>query len=125
LSLPISSDPIQDATASTVACNDDGTSPSGQLTATNVPAGSKITAYWNQVWPHPYGPMVSTLKFSHSEYRLNELSLIVGLSRKMPWLDMYRCQRKVSGLGMLILRIHPLTTMLNCHDTSSKSMNQD
>ncbi|KAL0567666.1 Esterase/lipase/thioesterase [Marasmius crinis-equi] len=49
--------PIQDATASTVGCNDDGTSPSGQLTAT-VKAGSQITAYWNQVWPHPYGPML-------------------------------------------------------------------
>ncbi|KAF5361131.1 hypothetical protein D9758_009056 [Tetrapyrgos nigripes] len=54
-------DPIQDATASTVACNDDGTSPTGQLTATNVQAGSKITAYWNQVWPHPYGPMLTYL----------------------------------------------------------------
>ncbi|KAF9261528.1 cellulose-growth-specific protein [Marasmius fiardii PR-910] len=50
-------DPITDATASTVHCNDDGTSPSGQLTAT-VAAGSQITAYWNQVWPHPYGPML-------------------------------------------------------------------
>ncbi|THU99840.1 hypothetical protein K435DRAFT_936893 [Dendrothele bispora CBS 962.96] len=54
-------DPIQDATLSTVACNDDGTSPDGQLTATSVPAGSKITAYWNQVWPHPYGPMLTYL----------------------------------------------------------------
>jgi len=54
--------PIQDATASTVACNDDGTSLSGtaQLTAT-VQAGSAITAYWNQVWPHPYGPQLTYL----------------------------------------------------------------
>ncbi|THU91685.1 glycoside hydrolase [Dendrothele bispora CBS 962.96] len=50
--------PILDATDPTIACNDDGTSPTGQLTANNVPAGSKITAYWNQVWPHPYGPML-------------------------------------------------------------------
>ncbi|KAG7090546.1 Esterase/lipase/thioesterase [Marasmius oreades] len=50
-------DPITDATASTVHCNDDGTSPSLQMTAT-VAAGSKITGYWNQVWPHPYGPML-------------------------------------------------------------------
>ncbi|KAK7461511.1 Esterase/lipase/thioesterase [Stygiomarasmius scandens] len=53
--------PIQDAMDSTIACNDDGTSPTGQLTATNVPAGSKITAYWNQIWPHPYGPMLTYL----------------------------------------------------------------
>ncbi|KAF4616320.1 hypothetical protein D9613_008379 [Agrocybe pediades] len=52
--------PIQDATASTLACNDDGTSGALQLTAT-VAAGSKITAYWNQVWPHPYGPMLTYL----------------------------------------------------------------
>jgi hypothetical protein len=51
-------DPIQDATASTVGCNDDGTSGQiTQLTGT-VAAGTAITAYWNQVWPHPYGPMV-------------------------------------------------------------------
>lgn len=52
------SDPITDATASTVACNDDGTAGDLQLTATAA-AGTSITAYWNQVWPHPYGPMVS------------------------------------------------------------------
>ncbi|KAI0337327.1 hypothetical protein BDW22DRAFT_1340024 [Trametopsis cervina] len=52
--------PIQDATATTIACNDDGTSGALQLTAT-VAAGSKITAYWNQVWPHPYGPMLTYL----------------------------------------------------------------
>uniref|UniRef100_A0A0W0F2F7 AA9 family lytic polysaccharide monooxygenase n=1 Tax=Moniliophthora roreri TaxID=221103 RepID=A0A0W0F2F7_MONRR len=50
-------DPILDAKASTIHCNDDGTSPSGQLTATVV-AGSEITAYWNQVWPHAQGPML-------------------------------------------------------------------
>ncbi|KAF9446924.1 carbohydrate-binding module family 1 protein, partial [Macrolepiota fuliginosa MF-IS2] len=53
-------DPIQDATASTVACNDDGTSGALQLTA-QVAAGTSITAYWNQVWPHPYGPMLTYL----------------------------------------------------------------
>lgn len=36
---------------------DDGTSGALQLTGT-VAAGTPITAYWNQVWPHPYGPMV-------------------------------------------------------------------
>ncbi|KAF5324111.1 hypothetical protein D9619_011382 [Psilocybe cf. subviscida] len=54
--------PIQDATASTLACNDDGSALSGsaQLTAT-VQAGSAITAYWNQVWPHAFGPQLTYL----------------------------------------------------------------
>ncbi|KAF8890944.1 cellulose-growth-specific protein [Infundibulicybe gibba] len=52
--------PITDATDATLACNDDGTSGALQLTAT-VAAGSAITAYWNQVWPHPYGPMLTYL----------------------------------------------------------------
>lgn len=51
------SNPITDPTDSTVACNDDGTSGALQLTA-DAKAGDAITAYWNQVWPHPYGPMV-------------------------------------------------------------------
>ena len=55
------SNPIQDATDSTIACNDDGSSPASQKTAT-VAAGSKITAYWNQVWPHPQGPVVSRVE---------------------------------------------------------------
>ena len=51
------SNPIQDATDPTIACNDDGTSGALQLTAT-VAAGSPITAFWNQIWPHDTGPMV-------------------------------------------------------------------
>jgi hypothetical protein len=39
--------PIQGATSGSIACNDDGSSGSNQLTAT-VSAGSSITAYWNQ-----------------------------------------------------------------------------
>ncbi|KAG9047123.1 Esterase/lipase/thioesterase, partial [Tulasnella sp. UAMH 9824] len=39
-------DPIQDATASTIACNDDGTAlPSGQQLTGTVAAGTAITAY--------------------------------------------------------------------------------
>ena len=57
--LPISN-PIQDATDPTVACNDDGTPGALQLTAT-VAAGTPITAYWNQIWPHPIGPMLTYL----------------------------------------------------------------
>ncbi|CAL1710435.1 unnamed protein product [Somion occarium] len=52
--------PITVATDPTIACNDDGTSGALQLTAT-VAAGSAITAYWNQVWPHAYGPMLTYL----------------------------------------------------------------
>jgi cellulase len=52
--------PIQDATDPTLACNDDGSSGPLQLTAT-VKAGSAITAYWNQPWPHPYGPQLTYL----------------------------------------------------------------
>ncbi|KAK7031752.1 carbohydrate-binding module family 1 protein [Favolaschia claudopus] len=53
--------PILDATDATIACNDDGTSGALQLTASPVTAGTAITAYWNQVWPHPYGPMLTYL----------------------------------------------------------------
>jgi len=52
--------PITDPTDPTIACNDDGTPGALQLTAT-VAAGSAITAYWNQVWPHAYGPMLTYL----------------------------------------------------------------
>lgn len=58
------SNPITTATDPTLACNDDGTPGALQLTAT-VQAGSDITAYWNQVWPHPYGPMVRDLYPPH------------------------------------------------------------
>jgi len=52
--------PITDATSTTIACNDDGTSGALQLTAT-VAAGTPITAFWNQVWPHAIGPMLTYL----------------------------------------------------------------
>ncbi|KZV94870.1 cellulose-growth-specific protein [Exidia glandulosa HHB12029] len=52
--------PIQDVTLPSVACNDNGGSNPGQLTAT-VPAGSKITAFWNAVWPHDTGPILTYL----------------------------------------------------------------
>ncbi|KAJ6471866.1 glycosyl hydrolase family 61-domain-containing protein [Mycena sanguinolenta] len=53
--------PILNATDPTIACNDDGTSGALQLTASAINAGTAITAYWNQVWPHPYGPMLTYL----------------------------------------------------------------
>ncbi|KAA1478682.1 glycoside hydrolase family 61 protein D [Dentipellis sp. KUC8613] len=52
--------PITSVSDPQLACNDDGTSGALQLTAT-VQAGSAITAYWNQVWPHAYGPMLTYL----------------------------------------------------------------
>ncbi|KAF5353259.1 hypothetical protein D9756_007779 [Leucocoprinus leucothites] len=52
--------PITDATDSTIACNDNGSAGALQLTA-SVAAGTAITAYWNQVWPHPYGPQLTYL----------------------------------------------------------------
>ncbi|EJD08026.1 uncharacterized protein FOMMEDRAFT_38849, partial [Fomitiporia mediterranea MF3/22] len=52
--------PITDATDPTIACNDDGSSGALQLTA-SVAAGTPITAYWNQVWPHNIGPMLTYL----------------------------------------------------------------
>ena len=56
-----SSNPITDATDPQLACNDDGSSGALQLTA-NVKAGSAVTAYWNNPWPHPIGPMASWFK---------------------------------------------------------------
>ncbi|TFY61342.1 hypothetical protein EVG20_g7099 [Dentipellis fragilis] len=52
--------PITSVSDPQLACNDDGTSGALQLTGT-VQAGSAITAYWNQVWPHAYGPMLTYL----------------------------------------------------------------
>ncbi|KAF7317571.1 hypothetical protein MKEN_00844100 [Mycena kentingensis (nom. inval.)] len=54
-------DPILDATDPNIACNDDGTGAPQQLTAAPVPAGTAVKAYYNQVWPHPYGPMLTYL----------------------------------------------------------------
>ncbi|KAJ7581555.1 glycosyl hydrolase family 61-domain-containing protein [Mycena floridula] len=50
--------PILSPTDPTLACNDDGTSSALQLSAT-VAAGTKITGYWNQIWPHNTGPMLT------------------------------------------------------------------
>lgn len=40
-----------------LACNTPGTTVNPQLTAT-IPAGSEVTAYWNNPWPHAIGPMM-------------------------------------------------------------------
>lgn len=81
------SNPIQDATDPTIACNDDGTSGALQLTAT-VAAGSPITAFWNQIWPHDTGPMVRGLVpvFFHKLIAAPS----AHLPRRVPWLDLHR-----------------------------------
>lgn len=43
--------------ASTLACNDPGSTTSPQKSAT-VTAGSKVVAYWNNPWPHTIGPVL-------------------------------------------------------------------
>ncbi|GJE99435.1 glycoside hydrolase family 61 protein [Phanerochaete sordida] len=90
--------PITDATDPQIACNDDGTSGALQLTAT-VKAGSSITAYWNQIWPHAIGPMLTylaecpgssctgvnanTLKW----FKIDEAGLLSGTVYSGSWAD--------------------------------------
>jgi len=50
--------PITDPTDAHLSCNANGASlGSGQKSAT-VAAGSKVTAYWNNPWPHTIGPVM-------------------------------------------------------------------
>ncbi|KAI0372803.1 glycoside hydrolase [Pilatotrama ljubarskyi] len=50
--------PITDPSDSFLACNSNSASlGSGQQSAT-VPAGSKVTAYWNNPWGHSIGPVM-------------------------------------------------------------------
>ncbi|KAI0341425.1 hypothetical protein BDW22DRAFT_1408071 [Trametopsis cervina] len=90
--------PITTATDPTIACNDDGTSGALQLTA-SVAAGTAITAYWNQVWPHAIGPMLTylaqcpgssctgvnanTLKW----FKIDEAGLLSGTVGSGSWAD--------------------------------------
>ncbi|KAI0088953.1 cellulose-growth-specific protein [Irpex rosettiformis] len=90
--------PITDATDSQIACNDDGTSGALQLTAT-VAAGSAITAYWNQVWPHAIGPMLTYLaqcpgssctgvnSNSLKWFKIDEAGLLSGTVYDGQWAD--------------------------------------
>jgi cellulase len=91
-------DPILSAGASTTSCNNDGSSlASGkQLTAT-ISAGSAITAYWNQVWPHPYGPQLTYLakcpgsscdgvsSSSLKYFKIDESGLLSGTIKSGSW----------------------------------------
>lgn len=90
-------DPIQDATASTIACNDDGTAlPSGQQLTGTVAAGTAITAYWNNPWPHPYGPMLTYMANCNGScdsanakdldwFKIDESGLISGTVASGTW----------------------------------------
>ncbi|THH09771.1 hypothetical protein EW145_g1786 [Phellinidium pouzarii] len=49
--------PITTVSDPNLACNDPGTITDPQLTAT-VAAGSSITAFWNNPWPHTIGPVM-------------------------------------------------------------------
>ncbi|KAI0266449.1 cellulose-growth-specific protein [Gloeopeniophorella convolvens] len=80
--------PIQDATDPTIACNDNGQAGALQLSA-SVAAGTAVTAYWNQVWPHAYGPMTTYLASCNGDctsantatlkwFKIDESGLISG-----------------------------------------------
>lgn len=94
------SDPIQDATDPTLACNDDGTSGDLQLTAT-VAAGSSITAYWNP-WPHNTGPVVSHLRAFDTWFRKADCPgylTLADLPRTMPRNYVYRRECQYLRMG--------------------------
>ncbi|KAG9014001.1 hypothetical protein FRB94_000198 [Tulasnella sp. JGI-2019a] len=91
--------PILSATDPTLACNDNGASlgAASQLTAT-IQAGTTVTAYWNQVWPHAIGPMLtymancggpctgvnaSTLEY----FKIDEAGLLSGTVGTGSWAD--------------------------------------
>jgi len=49
--------PITTTTDPDLACNNPGTTTDPQLSAT-VAAGSSVTAFWNNPWPHTIGPVM-------------------------------------------------------------------
>ncbi|KAI0762086.1 glycoside hydrolase [Trametes elegans] len=87
--------PLLDPTSSFLACNDNGASlGAGQLSA-EVPAGSEITAFWND-WPHEIGPVMvymancngactSATPSSLSWFKINEVGLISGTVADGKW----------------------------------------
>lgn len=85
--------PILDPTLAIMRCNDNGAV--AQLSAT-VAAGSAITAYWNNPWPHNLGPMIVYMancggdcsNFDGSGnvwFKINEGGLISGTLSKGLW----------------------------------------
>ncbi|KAF5336596.1 hypothetical protein D9611_006617 [Ephemerocybe angulata] len=88
--------PIQDPTDTTLACNDNGAAGALQLTA-QAKAGSAITAYWNQVWPHDTGPVIVYLSQCGASscnsvdtktskwFKIEEAGLLSGTVEKGSW----------------------------------------
>ncbi|KAG8853931.1 hypothetical protein FRB96_007940 [Tulasnella sp. 330] len=91
--------PILSATDPTLACNDNGASLAvgAQLTAT-MEAGTAVTAFWNNPWPHNIGPMLtymancggpctgvnaSTLEY----FKIDEAGLLSGTVFNGSWAD--------------------------------------
>jgi len=85
--------PILDPSTSSVVCNTAGTA--AQKSAT-VAAGSSITAYWNNPWPHNIGPVSVMMyncggdcsKVSGSGagwFKINQVGLVSGTLSKGTW----------------------------------------
>lgn len=92
--LSASYDPILQATASTIHCNNNGNASGKQLSA-NVTAGTSITAKWSQ-WTHAEGPVMvymakcngactSTNSASVSWFKIAQTGLISGTLAKGSW----------------------------------------
>jgi len=87
--------PIQGATSATIGCNDDGTPGALQQTASWA-AGSQVTAYWNQIWPHNTGPVLTYLANCNGNctsvntnslkwFKIDEAGLISGTVYNGSW----------------------------------------
>lgn len=91
--------PIQDPTSSTLTCNANGAL--APLSAT-VAAGTSVTAYWNNPWPHAIGPVVvwmakcpgactSTTPSGSAWFKIDQSGLLSGTLSGGTW-----------GMGKLI-----------------------
>jgi len=85
--------PIQDPTQDIMRCNTNG---AVAAQAATVPAGSKITAYWNNPWPHNIGPITVYMancggdcaSFDGSGnvwFKIDQAGLISGTLSKGTW----------------------------------------
>ncbi|KAI0743933.1 glycoside hydrolase [Daedaleopsis nitida] len=87
--------PITDPTDALLACNINGASLGSAQKSATVPAGSKVTAYWNQ-WPHVVGPVMvymancngactSSNPASLSWFKIDQAGLISGTLPNGTW----------------------------------------
>jgi len=85
--------PLQDPTSSALTCNSNGAVAAKSAT---VAAGSTVTAYWNNPWPHNIGPMLVWMancngpcsSFSGTGnvwFKINQGGLISGTLSKGTW----------------------------------------